>query len=156
MSKRNSKELEAAQRRSKGLQKDNARLAAELAEARELIEKGAAMLMEIGGRLDLAQAEASRAREAAAAAQAEASAVVAKAQTEIAAAEEREQLHKVRLALAQKIAFRLWKALAMLDDQVDEEGKKKPRNDKKQCADATAFRDVHVRRGELGLELLTD
>lgn len=64
-----------------------------------------------------------------------------------AAAEAKEQEHKARMVRAEKVALRLWKALALLEDA-----------DKKKAADAArAFRDLHVRRTEAGtFELLTD
>lgn len=68
-----------------------------------------------------------------------------------------EQEMKLRVLRAEKIAQRLWKALAFLEDDVDEDGKVRSGDDKKKRADARAFRDIHVRRTEAGiLELLTD
>jgi hypothetical protein len=68
-----------------------------------------------------------------------------------------EQELKARVSRAEKIAQRLWKALSLLEDDVDEDGKTKSGDDKKKRAAAREFRDLHVARDAGGiLSLLTD
>jgi hypothetical protein len=158
VSKRTNQEIETAKRRNKDLNANNATLSAALAEARALVEQGAVMLVELGRELEATKVALVDARAELVDVRAECTAAIAEASAAVAAAEDREQVHKRRLAVASKVAARLWKALAMLEPR-DAEGellKLTPADFPKCRTAALQFRDIHVRKGEHELELLTD
>lgn len=76
----------------------------------------------------------------------------AEAQTEMLRLAEQEQSHKRRMVQAEKVAKRLWKALAYLDSET-----KTPAETRRAVDEARAFRTIHVRQGEHGiLELVAE
>lgn len=129
-------------------------VAAYQAEADELVAKAIAT-----ANARIAEAE-DHANAAIAAADAAAKQAIAMAEATVADCSAQEQEHKQRMVRAEKVGARLWKALTLIDEPVDDDGKPRKRTPAelaKAVADARTLRDTHVAKPASGpLTLLTD
>lgn len=136
MAKKTDKEVQKLLAANAKLQEKNRDLATALTQARQLLEQGQAIVSDLEAKLDAADYAANE------------------AEAQASLAQEREQNAKLRTSAAEKVAQRLWKALGLLDDRLDDKGKLKPRDPKEALAEAQAFRDQHVQPNEQGILVL--